>query len=380
MKHLFSSTDGNPKGFLIQNAGFYALAVINALFVGVTTTATEDILEHSDIPTSANIITIGVYFVLSLFMPCFIDRVALLGRALAAMVLTGAGFIVMASGMTVGIRIVGVALVWGGQAFGEGGLLSSTSFYHDFSLSYYIAGNGLGGLAGAAFYTVLTTFLCVSSRHTLLVAMVILPGFPLVAWLVEQSEPSSLQEIKYYPIDGDNTDTKGRLTLREKVQFARENLNLALPFFLGMLASYIFTQSVVTTLSYKSVPFLPQEQYRLYSFSYMTALFVSQSIPAMKSWINPEWTCVTRQLWITVICLIALLLFAVLISWYNVFRSFILVLSLCFVDGVLEGAVYFNAFSSAGLGGSVRNKEFSRAFLTCAYSGGQVVAGLLDCG
>ncbi|XP_032234478.1 protein BTN1 [Nematostella vectensis] len=369
---------------LIEIGGFLGIALVTYVLYTTIITSAEDVLARTTIPTSATIICLNLpYFVLTLFVPYYIDKVPLMTKALASLGLFALAILLIALIKTPGLRLIGVVVASLGMATAEIGFLSATSLHQDLAIYSFTSGTGLGAILGPAFYTAMTTFFCMHPSSAQLMLLLILPLYPVIAWFVNhythQPTPSARgNNVEYSRIGEDPTNQEDRhatLTWSEKVQASKCNMHLAVPLLIGLFADYATMQAVVTTIAFPNSPFDPRDHYQYYTLGFWIGELLGRSYGLVLSWGKPDWEVVTDKTWILSAIISGNLFFLILCSVYRFLPSYVIVVLLCFVTGASEGALYLNTFAVAGKNMRPRYKEFSRAFLTTALQGGVVLAG-----
>lgn len=239
----------------------------------------------------------------------------------------------------------------------------------------------------------MTTILCINPSTALQILLVILPIFPLLAWLINRQKNKSLEDIKAtrggrveYTLltDGDTTTTTPfvnhqPLTMKEKFAAARGNLYLAIPLFIGLFSDYLAMQGIITTIAFENSPFDPRDHYYYYQLVFWCSEIISRSYGLVVLWFKPTWTVVTDKTWIFSVIIACSMILLTLNSWYRFFSNFGSVAIVVAIIGATEGALYLNTFAVAGKTADKRprHREFSRAILTVALQGGIVTAALM---
>jgi len=241
---------------------------------------------------------------------------------------------------------------------------------------------------------VTTTVLCINPKAALQILLILLPLFPILAWLITRQKSIHSEKIKYalgsrveYTLLSDSDQSPSNtastlndqpLTMKEKFSAAVNNLHLAVPLFLGLFADYLSTQGVMTTIAFKNSPFDPRDHFLYYTLIFWGTEIIGRTYGLVLLWFNPTMTVVTEKTWIFTTIIICSMILLILHSWYRFFPSFAFVAMVIAVIGMTEGALYLNTFAVAGKTADARPRrmEFSRAFLTFALQAGVVTAAV----
>ena len=345
-------------------------------------------------------------FITKLIAPYFIHRVPYRIRILIFVALSSGGMLLIAftpSTKSVGIKLVGVIIGSLSSGGGELSFLGLTHYYGPFSLAAWGSGTGGAGLIGAGLYVMLTTWVGLSVKASLLASaflplimlfsfFVILPNGPLS--LAGRSKdysslpPSDVGESDDADEELSNTAVSTSLFGPEigvhshpsppNATFA-SNLRRArslffpymLPLLLVYIAEYTINQGVAPTLLFPlaTTPFSAyRDFYPTYALLYQIGVFVARSsTPFIR--IHSLYTPSLLQ------CAnLAILITHALLNWLpNVWLIFVII----FWEGLLGGAVYVNTFAEIMERVPVEEREFSLGATSVSDSGGICVAGFV---
>lgn len=232
----------------------------------------------------------------------------------------------------------------------------------------------------------MTTWLCVSSRTTVLTLLCLPPLIPTFYCLMEKkqnNEPdtktTNFKEIPYSPLNPTSTDYQQHLSCWQKLLVIRENSILFISAFIGFFCEYLCIQSIITTLAFPNAPFSPRDHYQYY----VLALWFGELLGRSYGLIVSTFLCCssipayTKHTWIFTSFIVASLLLLVFGAWFRFLHSVWIVLGAVLFVGLNTGALYSCTYAAAAQGSSSRHIGFCRAFLNIAVSAGMIIASLL---
>ena len=347
-------------------------------------------------------------FLTKLVAPYFIHRVPYWARVLVFIALSTTGMLLVAltpATQSVAVKMVGVVLASLSSGGGELSFLGLTHYYGPLSLAGWGSGTGAAGLIGAGLYVLLTEWIGLTVRASLLLSaclpclmllsfFVILPKGPLregtrqkdyiaVADLdleeedVEDMSQGAAASALLAP--GPGVAAAAYSAAERKPNSLRSNLRRAaglfwpymMPLLLVYVAEYTINQGVSPTLLFPldSSPFTEfREFYPFYGFLYQLGVFVSRS---STPWVRIHHLYLPSLLQVVNLVLLTLqALFAFMPSVYIVFV-------VIFWEGLLGGAVYVNTFAEIMENVPAEEREFSLGATSVSDSGGICIAGLI---
>jgi hypothetical protein len=144
---------------LVEIGGFLCFAVVTYIIYTTIITSAEDVLASTHIPTSSTILCLNTpYFVMTLVLPYYIDKVPLMAKAVASSVFFAIALVLIALITTPGLRLMGILVASLGLGTAEIGFLSATSLHQDLTIHAFTTGTGLGAIIGPALYTGMKIF------------------------------------------------------------------------------------------------------------------------------------------------------------------------------------------------------------------------------
>lgn len=133
---------------------FFGLGILLNIIFSLVMVAAQDILAETYIPTSVVLIAnVGPFFLVSLIVPYFMQRIPYVARAFLIFFLFVTGVIVLALARQVQWKLIGVGMVAVGAGLGEPTILSLTSFHGELTLAAFSAGTGVGFAIAPLYYT-----------------------------------------------------------------------------------------------------------------------------------------------------------------------------------------------------------------------------------
>ncbi|KAK4155278.1 batten's disease protein Cln3 [Chaetomidium leptoderma] len=402
---------------------FWLFGLINNILYVLVLSAAQDLVGTS-VPKGVVLLAdVLPSFVTKLVAPYFIHRVAYPVRILVFVALSSAGMLTVAfaptaNGSGVGMKLLGVVLASFSSGGGELSFLGLTHYYGHVSLAAWGSGTGGAGLVGAGLYVVLTGWVGLGVRGSLLVGAV-LPAVMVVAffWVLpkgplkggkggheyeplregEEAEEGQAEEDDDQEGFGDvptGMASSGLLapgpsvaatayTHRRPPQGGKasfwKNLRRAralfipymLPLLLVYVAEYTINQGVAPTLLFPldQSPFSEfRAFYPFYGFLYQLGVFISRSsTPFLR----------IHHLYLPSFLQVANLVLLTLHALLNFLPSVYLVFVVIFWEGLLGGAVYVNTFAEIMENVPAEDREFSLGATSVSDSGGICIAGFL---
>lgn len=353
-------------------------------------------------------------FLTKLVAPYFIHRVPYPLRIAVFVALSSAGMVLVALAPvdgSVAVKLFGVVLASLSSGGGELSFLGLTHYYGHGSLAAWGSGTGGAGLVGAGLYVLLTGWVGLGVRGSLLVGAV-LPGVMVLAFwgvlprgVLEEGERGK----GYEPVgegeeeeDGEEEEGFGdvpvgmasagllapgpavaataythhtgaaKASFGAKVRRARALfVPYMLPLLLVYVAEYTINQGVAPTLLFPldESPFSEfRAFYPFYGFLYQLGVFISRSsTPFIR----------IHHLYFPSFLQVANLVLLTLHALLNFIPSVYIVFVVVFWEGLLGGAVYVNTFAEIMENVPVGDREFSLGATSVSDSGGICIAGFL---
>lgn len=363
-------------------------------------------------------------FVTKLVAPYFIHRVPYAARIVVFVLLSSAGMVLVALAPAgnapgpVALKMLGVVLASFSSGGGELSFLGLTHYYGHMSLAAWGSGTGGAGLVGAGLYVVLTGWIGLGVRGSLLAAA-LLPGVMLVGFFVvlprgplrrgwkggyervssglrEENGGGRGEEEEEEDFDDVPTGMASSSLLAPGPSVAATaysthhhhpskgpsfwaNLRRAkalfwpymLPLLLVYVAEYTINQGVAPTLLFplEESPFSEfRAFYPFYGFLYQLGVFISRSsTPFIR----------IHNLYLPSLLQVANLVLLTLHALLNFIPSVYLVFIITFWEGLLGGAVYVNTFAEIMENVPAEDREFSLGATSVSDSGGICIAGFL---
>lgn len=408
---------------------FWLLGLVNNVLYVIILSAAQDLVGN--VPKGVVLLAdVLPSFATKLVGPYFIHEVPYATRVPILAALSTVGMLLISitpTDASVAVKLVGVVLASLSSGGGEMSFLSLTHYYGPSSLAAWGSGTGAAGLVGAGLYVVMTDWLGLSVRRSLLAAA-FLPALMLLSFFVVlprehyREGMASGRSSKYIPVEGqpsngrngvdvgsDDTDPDMALPtsrllspiLNEEAvavayataeetqsphvhQHASFTTNLRrvrvlfvpymLPLLLVYVAEYSINQGVAPTLLFplNDSPFSEyRDFYPFYGFLYQLGVFISRSS-----------TPFYRMHHLYLPSLLQVINLAVLICQALYFENFLpsvyFVFFVIFWEGLLGGAVYVNTFHEIMEHIPAEDREFSLGATTVSDSGGICIAGLVS--
>jgi len=335
-------------------------------------------------------------------------------RILVFAALSSAGMLLIAltpPTQTVAVKLVGVVLASLSSGGGELSFLGLTHYYGHMSLAAWGSGTGGAGLIGAGLYVVLTDWIGLSVKTSLL-ASAFLPAFMLLSFFIILPRGPLRQAKKEYSalpteqeVEEDNEEIEelaashaassllapGPGAAATAYSHAEQehhgkaqpsfwsNLRRArslffpymLPLLLVYIAEYTINQGVAPTLLFPldSSPFAEYRAfYPFYGFLYQLGVFISRSsTPFVR----------IHHLYLPSLLQIGNLVLLTVHALFDFIPSVYIVFVVVFWEGLLGGAVYVNTFAEIMENIPPAEREFSLGATSVSDSGGICIAGFV---
>jgi hypothetical protein len=132
--------------------GFLSFAVVTYIIYSAVLISAQDILASTGIPTTSIILCFNSpYFIMTLLLPYYIDKMSLMNKAVASAVFLGTGLLLIALIPIPGLRLLGVVVASLGVGTAEIGFLSATSLHQDLTIHSFTSGTGIGSIIGTSY-------------------------------------------------------------------------------------------------------------------------------------------------------------------------------------------------------------------------------------
>jgi battenin len=303
------------------------------------------------------------------------------------------------SGGSVSTKLLGVVIGSLSSGGGELSFLGLTHYYGQSSLAAWGSGTGGAGLVGAGLYVLLTSWMHLSVKSSLLASaflplimlvsfFFILPQDPLklanksidyhnvpasdIADATDETPPPSPSANLMRSASEDRSFGHRRTSLMSNLRRARLLFfPFMLPLLLVYIAEYTINQGVSPTLLFplSSSPFSEfRAFYPFYNFLYQIGVFIARSsspFVRIHALYVPSFLQVAN---------LVILTSHALYDWIpNVYIVFIII----FWEGLLGGSVYINTFAEIMDTVPEQEREFSLGATSVSDSGGICIAGFL---
>ncbi|KAK4032042.1 batten's disease protein Cln3 [Parachaetomium inaequale] len=388
-------------------AAFWLFGLINNILYVLLLSAAQDLVGTAVPKGTVLLADVLPSFLTKLIAPYFIHRVPYPVRIAVFVALSCAGMLVVAAAPVngaVGMKLGGIVLASLSSGGGELSFLGLTHYYGHGSLAAWGSGTGGAGLIGAGLYVVLTGWVGLGVRGSLLVGAV-LPGVMVVAFwgvlprgvlkggkggyepVAEREEAG--EEWEDVPAAAASAGLlapgpsvaataythhshPGGTSFWWNVRRARKLfVPYMLPLLLVYVAEYTINQGVAPTLLFplEQSPFSEfRAFYPFYGFLYQLGVFISRSsTPFIR----------IHHLYFPSFLQVANLVLLTLHALLNFIPSVYLVFVVVFWEGLLGGAVYVNTFAEIMENVPAEDREFSLGATSVSDSGGICIAGFL---
>ncbi|KAK0736487.1 batten's disease protein Cln3 [Apiosordaria backusii] len=389
---------------------FWLFGLINNILYVLLLTAAQDLVGPSIPKALVLLADVMPSFLTKLVAPYFIHLVPYSIRILVFVALSSGGMLLVAltpNTQSVGLKMVGVIIASLSSGGGELSFLGLTHYYGVSSLAAWGSGTGAAGLIGAGLYVLMTDWLGMSVKNSLLISA-LMPGIMLLSFFVILPRDRIKQNtIKgYEPLPGLDRDGSAERDIEpsaassallpepgpssvtayhhttssplDKSSFwtnLRRAKSLFWPYMLPLLlvyvAEYTINQGVAPTLLFplEQSPFSEYRSfYPFYGFLYQLGVFISRS---STPWIR------IHHLYFPSLLQVGNLVLLTLHALLNFIPSVYLIFLVIFWEGLLGGAVYVNTFAEIMDNVAVEDREFSLGATSVSDSGGICIAGFI---
>ncbi|KAK3898314.1 batten's disease protein Cln3 [Staphylotrichum tortipilum] len=390
---------------------FWLFGLINNILYVLLLSAAQDLVGPATPKAVVLLADVMPSFLTKLCAPYFIHAVPYPVRIAVFVGLSVTGMVVVALAPGgVGVKLFGVVLSSLSSGGGELSFLGMTHYFGRGSLAAWGSGTGAAGLGGAGLYVLLTGWVRLGVRGTLLVGAV-LPGVMVVAFwgvlprerlaeggkgyerLVEEGEEDGEGEEDRFEEMPAGVASSGLLAPGPGVAATaythhhhgagkagfwgnvRRARALFLPYMLPLLlvyvAEYTINQGVAPTLLFplERSPFSEfRAFYPFYGFLYQLGVFISRS---STPWVR------LHHLYAPSLLQVANLVLLTLHAMLDFIPSVYIVFVIVFWEGLIGGAVYVNTFAEIMEHVPPEDREFSLGATSVSDSGGICIAGFL---
>ncbi|KAK4678805.1 battenin CLN3 protein [Podospora pseudoanserina] len=391
---------------------FWLFGLVNNILYVLLLTAAQDLVGPSIPKALVLLADVMPSFLTKLVAPYFIHLVPYSIRILVFVALSSGGMLLVAltpNTQSVGVKMVGVIIASISSGGGELSFLGLTHYYGVNSLAAWGSGTGAAGLVGAGLYVLMTDWLGMSVKNSLLVSA-LMPGVMLLSFFVILPRERIKQQTGttgYEPLPGldrdDSPESEREIDASaasaallsepgpssvtayhnnhpgDKSASFWVNLRRAkslfwpymLPLLLVYVAEYTINQGVAPTLLFplEQSPFNEYRSfYPFYGFLYQLGVFISRS--------STPWFRI-HHLYFPSLLQVGNLVLLTLHALLNFIPSVYLVFVVIFWEGLLGGAVYVNTFAEIMDNVPVEDREFSLGATSVSDSGGICIAGFI---
>lgn len=325
---------------------------------------------------------------IKLIAPTFIQKIHYNVKVSAAIAISIASFITVASSTNYSLILCGVALAALSSGIGEITFLALTSHFEKGVITAWSSGTGFAGILGATLYLALTLALTPSQTIYL---MVIVPCLELITYWFILVHPATLNEpdggfqplleeeveeervsethIVEQPAEGSGSPCLGiKEALVKFVDGVKELKYYMASLMLVYASEYLINQGMFEIMWYKNSPWTMEVQYRVYQVLYQVGVTISRS--------SASCVHISKIHIFSILQFFNLILFACE-ARYAFIPSIWITLILIFYEGLLGGATYVNAFYSIYLETPHYRREYALGLASVSDSLGIVIAGVL---
>ncbi|BFZ59293.1 battenin CLN3 protein [Saitoella coloradoensis] len=389
-RRLFSFLNDAPPQTLIS---FFLFGLINNVLFVIILSAALDLVGPL-IPKGVVLLADTLpSFAIKLAAPYFFHLVPYPVRIVICVALSFVGMQVVAWGAetNVPLRLFGIVLASLSSGIGEITFLQLTHFHPTLSLAFFSSGTGGAGILGGFSYLAFTTYFGWSVPTTLNM-LSFLPFILAIAYFFILPSPTG-DHAQYAPIaedeDGDVVPAApefytaavakddGTWIEGMKERFHKSKalfMPYMLPLFIVYIAEYLINQGVAPTLLFplEETPFHRiRDAYPTYATIYQLGVFLSRSS-------TPFYRL--HNLYAPSLLQFTLFIFLTLQSLFYFLPSVYWIFGITFIEGILGGLVYVNAFHEVSDHVRKEDREFSMAAVGVADSMGVCLAGVIALG
>ncbi|CDK24566.1 unnamed protein product [Kuraishia capsulata CBS 1993] len=374
---------------------FWLFGLINNVLYVVILSAAVDLVGPLVPKATVLLADVLPSFSLKLTAPFFIHIIPYSYRIFVLIGLSMLGMVIVAFATETSWILFGIVLASSSSGLGELTFLQLTHYYGDISLSGFSSGTGGAGLVGSFVFLVLTTWMHISVKTTL----VLFSAVPLVFffsffWLLPDPETvflRSRQNGDFQLEEGYSGETstlnfslsglRFDLDTLEKVRVhmaltLRRLRPLVFPYMFPLcsvyVAEYIINQGVSPTLLFP-IEELPFKRYRdvyvSYGTLYQVGVFISRS--------SGPFVRIRKIYWPSILQAVNLAV-CILQSIYFFIPNVYIMLVLVFYEGLLGGASYVNTFMLVSERTPLQDREFAMGAVGISDSAGIVLAASIS--
>lgn len=320
-------------------------------------------------------------------------------------------FITVASGYiagSVGLMLVGIAIGSFQSGLGEASFLALAAFYDGrLALTAWSSGTGFAGIFGFAWVVFFTEGLKLNFSIALYFALILTGLFAGNCFILlklpeldreqednvhredncSDTDPSMVMspiaekfEVGSSSIATDKDEEPGEdteeyktstMTLKERIDATLALWPYMIPLFVVYFAEYLMQSGVWSAFGFPITSTSARNKfYQFSNWTYQAGVLCSRSSGMI-------WKADIRHLWIMPVMQVAILLFFLLDAYYLWWNDWS-ILIVCFVVGLLGGAVYVNGFSLISEKVKEELREFSLSAASIADSCGIVASTLIS--
>ncbi|KAK9497235.1 hypothetical protein O3M35_004592 [Rhynocoris fuscipes] len=302
-------------------------------------------------------------------------------RMVLALLLSAAGYILVAEAPAVWVAILGVVCTALSSGLGEASLLSYMAFYKSKNvISTWSSGTGAAGFFGSFTYASLTRIL--GSHETTLYVLLVVPiVMGINFWLIleapkklqNESDTQDAAKGSYSRSSemetGDHVPLTNRnLTLTDKIRYIPHLLIYMIPLFLVYFFEYFINQGLFELITFDLSWLTHAEQYKWYQVDYQIGVFLSRSSINLFQ---------IRHTWILALCQGISLIFFATEAIFTYVPSIYVIFFAILLEGFFGGAAYVNTYNRITHEISDDKREFSMGITSLADALGISLAGFL---
>ena len=191
--------------------------------------------------------------------------------------------------------------------------------------------------------------------------------------------PSTFKDVPYRPLEPTSSDaSEPRLSCNDMLFLVWQTQPLFIALFLSNASKHLILNGVVTTMAFSNIPVSPRNQYLLYVLSAGVGEVLGRPYLGYLSFCGMEDKFMVRKTWYLAFLNVFILLIMLFVCWFRItfLSEFYSVLTVVFINTLLEGMVFANSFNLAGEGLGVPERRFCRALLTGALYVSMMAAAL----
>ncbi|ODV84434.1 hypothetical protein CANARDRAFT_29282 [[Candida] arabinofermentans NRRL YB-2248] len=397
---------------------FWIFGLVNNVLYVVILSAAIDLVGPLTPKATVLIADVVPSFILKVTAPFFIHLIPYHIRIFLLLGLSFFGMLIVSSSTQIPPILFGIVLASMSSGLGETTFLQLTHFYSETALSAWSSGTGGAGLAGSFIFLVMTTWLNISPRTTLLFFAVV-PFTFLIAYfkilpvsgkppkrrlstsisrsnssaglvlngvnaddtlsregLAENEDEIEVGLLDGQPIVINSTSLPSFNSLQAHILATVKRIKPYIlpymaPLFTVYVSEYIINQGISPVLLFpiEEMPFANyRDAYVTYGTLYQLGVFISRSSGSFIR-VKRVWIPSILQMFNLVICIIQ----ALFVIIPNIYFLFVLI----FYEGLLGGLSYVNTFMLASEKTSLYEREFAMGCVGISDSAGIVLAATL---